>query len=119
MRKRGTTLQRHVTFRRFERRMKGGMTAPQTSRASIAVAGFCGHRPCLRDHRLGAQLFLRSDPVLDVLPSILAALDIKLVSSLSNFFPRYFFVFDHCCLLDRRHGAASAPCARYASTTLR
>src|ERR1700728_2121266 len=86
--------------------------APQTFRTSIALACLCGHRLCWRDDRFGAQLVLRSDPVLDVHSRIFAALNVQLVSSLSNIFPGYFFVFDHCNLLDRRHGGGFRPRAR-------
>jgi hypothetical protein len=69
----------------------------------------CGHRPGWRDDRLDAQLVLRLDPVFDVFPGLFAALDVKLISSMSYFFPGSIFVFDHCDLLDRRHGGGFCP----------
>ena len=76
---------------------------------SIGVPCLCGHRPRWRDDRLDAQLVLRSDPVFDVFPGLFAALDVELISSMGNIFPGYFFVFDHCDLLDRRHGGRFCP----------
>lgn len=90
---------------------------PQIGARQLVLARPCGYRFFCCDDWLDAEFFFGSDPVLDCVPRLSAALNVNLVSPLRNFFLGYFFVFDHDNLSSRRHGGVPAPVPRYEQTT--
>jgi hypothetical protein len=68
---------------------------PQFGARQLVLANPRGHRFFCCDDWLDAEFLFSFDPVFDCVPRLSAALNVNLVSSFSNVFLGYFFVFDH------------------------